>query len=267
MFLTESNYHSIEASWEYLSASQYKDFCGTSGQRGCEAKAMAKLRGEWKDDASEAMLVGSFVDAHFEGTLELFKIKHPEIYKKDSDLRAAFTKAENIINRVERDELFMKAMSGEKQTILTAEMFGVMWKIKMDSYKKGEFITDLKVMKKLRERFWVKDLGYMSFVEFWGYDQQAAIYSAVEAIVSGAAMLPFYIAAVDKQKTPDMDLIGFDEDTKDLKSKLFEIERNVPRIKQVKSGQVEPDRCGECDYCRHTRKLEAPVYFRSLIEV
>ena len=50
MFLTEANYYSKEANQEYLSVSQYKDFCGTMKQRGCEAKAMAKLRGEWVEE-------------------------------------------------------------------------------------------------------------------------------------------------------------------------------------------------------------------------
>lgn len=267
MHLTEANYYSKEANIEFLSASQYKDFAGSSGQRGCEARAMAKLSGEWVEAQSEAMLVGSYVDAHFEGTLDLFRMKHPEIFKKNSDLKAVYIKAEQIINRIERDELFMKAMSGEKQVIMTAEMFGTKWKCKFDSYKKGEFITDLKIMKNLRERFWIKDEGYVSFVEFWAYDVQAAIYSAIESIVSGGAMLPFYIAAADKTKSPDIDLIAFDEAGNDLKRVLYEIERNIPRILKVKSGEVEPDRCGACDYCKHTKKLEAPVYYRSLIEV
>lgn len=267
MFLTEENYYSNEANWEFLSVSQYKDFCGCSGKRACEARAMAKLRGEWSEEQSEAMLVGSYVDAHFEGTLDLFRMKHPEIFKKNSDLRAVYVKAESIINRIERDELFMKAMSGEKQVIMTAEMFGAKWKCKFDSYSKGEFITDLKIMKNIRERFWIKDEGYVSFVEYWAYDVQAAVYRAIEAIVSGAEMLPFYIAAADKTKSPDIELITFDAAGNDLKRVLYEVERNVPRILKVKSGEVEPDRCEVCDYCKHTKKLKAPVYYRSLIEV
>ena len=40
----------------------------------------------------------------------------------------------------------MKCMSGEKQVIMTGELFGAKWKIKMDSYVKGTVIVDLKVM-------------------------------------------------------------------------------------------------------------------------
>ena len=93
-------------------------------QRGCEAKAMAKLRGEWVEEMTEPLLLGSYVDAHFEGTLKLFKAKHPEIFrKKDAELYAKFQKANETIQMLERDEMFMFYMSGEKQTILTAELF------------------------------------------------------------------------------------------------------------------------------------------------
>lgn len=46
MILTPENYYSPEANFEYMSVSQFKDFSGTYGQVGCEARAMAKLRGE-----------------------------------------------------------------------------------------------------------------------------------------------------------------------------------------------------------------------------
>lgn len=268
MFLTESNYHSIEANWEYLSSSQYKDFCGTMKQRGCEARAMAKLRGEWVEEPSEAMLLGSYIDAHFEGTLDFFRMKHPEIFRKtDSELYASFQKAEITIQMLENDELFMEYMSGEKQVILTAELFGAKWKCKLDSYLHKRAIVDLKYIRDLHQRFFVKDEGtHVSFVEWWGYDIQGAIYTAIEQIISGGEKLPFYLAAADKQKVPDREIIGFDVAGIDLKIVLDEVERNIPRVLRVKSGEVEPDRCGVCDYCKATKKLIKPIYFRDLIE-
>ena len=52
MFLTESNYYSPEANKEFLSVSQYKDFIGTWAKPGCEARAMAKLNGEWEEEVT-----------------------------------------------------------------------------------------------------------------------------------------------------------------------------------------------------------------------
>ena len=77
MLLTSENYYSREANEEYLSVSQYKDFMGTYGKPGCEEYALAKLNGTWVEamEDSTALMVGSYVDAHFEGTLDLFIIR------------------------------------------------------------------------------------------------------------------------------------------------------------------------------------------------
>ena len=66
-------------------------------------------------EKTTALLVGSYVDSHFEGTLDLFKAQNPEIFTKKGELKAEYRKAEEIINRIERDPLFMMFMSGEKQ--------------------------------------------------------------------------------------------------------------------------------------------------------
>lgn len=270
MFLTESNYYSPEANKEYLSVSQYKEFVGTWNFPGCEARAMAKLNGEWEEEPSIPMLVGSYVDAHFEGTLDWFRVKHPEFFKKDGDLKAAFQKAEQVIERIERDEFFMLCLSGKKQEIFTAELFGTMWKGKMDSYheRKSPFssIVDLKVVKDLHERFWVKDLGqFVSFIEWWGYDFQGAIYQLLEQAKFGGEKVPFYIAAADKKKVTDIAVIGLRQS--DMDRALIGIESNVKRIVEVKTGKVEPVRCEKCDYCKFTKKLTAPISTDMLIEV
>ena len=44
MILTNDNYYSPEANWEYMSVSQYKQFLK------CEAAAMAQLKGEWSSE-------------------------------------------------------------------------------------------------------------------------------------------------------------------------------------------------------------------------
>jgi len=61
--LTPENYYSQEANMQYVSVSQYKDFNGTTGKLGCEAYAMAKLRGEVEEVSTTPLLVGSYVDA------------------------------------------------------------------------------------------------------------------------------------------------------------------------------------------------------------
>lgn len=262
MKLTAENYFSPEALTEYFSVSQYKDFIGTMGQRGCEAQALAKMRGNWKPELSTALLIGSYVDAHFEGTLDVFKAQHPEICKKNGELLAAFEHANTVIARIERDPYFMKYLSGEKQVIFTGEIFGVQWKCKLDSLIRGICATDLKVMRGIRESFWAKDAGYMSFVEFWGYDIQAAIYQKLTEINTGK-QLAFYIAAATKETYPDIEIIGFTQN--DLDNVISTVAPNIERIKQLKLGKIEPDRCEDCDYCKATKVLTKPIHFSELI--
>lgn len=268
MNLTPENYHSKEASWHYLSASQYKNFAGTLGQKGCEARAMAELRGEWRQETTTALLVGSYVDAYFEGTLDAFKIANPDMFLKDMvTLKAPFLRANEVIARIESDKFFMACLQGEKQVIFTAEMFGTPCKIKIDALEReyrGGYITDLKVMEALTKHFWVKDIGKMSFIQFWGYDLAAAIYQKVTEI-NIKKRLPFLIAAASKEPVVDIEVLGFDQRV-DLDNALAEVEKNVPRILRIKSGAVEPDRCNQCDYCKSTKVLTKVIHFSELLE-
>lgn len=262
MILTSENYYGEEADREYLSVSQYKDLMGTLGRPACEARAMAKLSGEWEQKMTTSLLVGSYVDSHFEGTLDVFKAKHPEIFTKSGDLKAEYRKANDIINRFERDDLLMEAMSGEKQVIFTGVIRGAKWKCKLDSYLPGKAIVDLKVMKSLSDHFWVKDLGDLDFITYWGYDIQAAVYQEIVRQNTGE-QLPFMIAAISKELESDIALVGFTQ--QELDDKLTEVTQNIPKILALKSGEVEPIRCECCDYCRHTKILRMPIHHSELV--
>jgi len=262
--LNAENYYSQSMSQAYMGSTQYKNFAGTPGSPGCEARALAELSGEWHEEPSQAMLIGSYIDSHFEGTLDVFKALHPDIFTKQGELMASFRYANEIINRIERDAYFMKFMSGEKQKIFTANMFGCDWKIKLDSYLPGVAIVDLKIMGELRKTFWNNGVA-MSFIENWGYDIQAAIYQKVVEINTGDR-LPFFIAGASKEKPePDIEIIAIDDET--LDKKLFEVEQAMHRINALKSGEELKDpveRCGQCDYCRNTKVLEKPIHYSDL---
>ena len=264
MILTAENYYTREADMEFMSVSQYKKFAGCLGRLGCEAKAMAELRGEWEEEKSTALLVGSYVDAHFEGTLDLFKAQNPSIFTQKGMLKAEYKRAEEVINRIERDEYFMSHMAGQKQVIMTAELFGVKWKIKMDSYFPDQLIVDLKTMKSLGERFYSADFGNMDFIRNWGYDIQGAIYQAVVEKNTGKK-LPFKIAAVSKEEFPDIDVIQIEQSLMD--AALAEVEKNVPNIVALKNGEYEPVRCNkrDCNYCKHTKVLTHSIWSDELL--
>lgn len=248
MKVNSENYFSKENEMKYFGSSQFKSFMK------CEAATMARINGEYEEETSVALLVGSFVDAYFEGTLDNFKERHPEIFTQKGALKSEYQHAETIIQRVERDEMFMRYMGGEKQVIKTGKLFGLDWKIKIDSYHPGKAIVDLKVMKDF-EPIWIEGQGKIPFVEAWGYDIQAAIYQAIEG-----NQLPFYIAAATKEKPePDIALLSIPQSSLDIALEI--IQAHIGRFDEVKSGKTEPIRCERCDYCKRTKKLTQIVNY------
>ena len=237
--LTQSNYYSPETDQQYFSVSQYKDFMK------CEAMAMAKLRGEYKPAMTRAMLTGSFVDSYFEGTLDLFINEHPAVFTQKQELRSEFKKANEIIARINQDDTFLRFMSGEKQRIMTFELFGYPWKMKMDSYLPGICITDLKVVQKFRT------------LPLWRYDLQGAVYQKGVELVTGE-QLPFYLAVATKERTIDLDIFQITQPVLDIA--LREIEQNIEHYARVKYGQEEPVYCGKCDYCKSVKEARIMNY-------
>lgn len=262
MVLTAENYYSKEANKEYMSVSQYKDFAGTYGKMACEFSAVEKLEERWEQKKTTPLLVGSYVDSYFEGTVGEFKKETPEIFTQDGGLKAPYIQADKIIERMERDPLFMMYMSGKKQVIMTAELFGAKWKIKIDSYAEGIAITDLKVVESITKPKWVRDIGYLDFIRYWGYDIQGAIYQEVVYRNTGLR-LPFYIAAGTKEEEPNIEVIHVTQNYLDEAKHM--VEMNMPRILRVKNGEAEPDRCEMCDCCRHTKVLKRPISITNLV--
>ena len=267
--VTAKNYFTSEINMAYLSASQIKAFMQ------CEAAAMAELNREHVREESTAMLVGSYVDAYFSRSLPQFKSDHPELYTGKGDLKAEYKKADRIIYRIQEDKLFMALMSGRKQTIRTGSIGGIPFKVKVDSLLPAKkclviserfpgvaetlmfadgAIVDLKVMRDF-ERVWKPGAGRVSFVEAWGYDLQLAVY---QEIVGG--QLPCFIAAVTKEEEPDIEVFMIPQEEMD--AKLMQVEELAPRYAAIKRGEIEPDRCGRCAYCRRTKVLTGPQDYR-----
>ena len=260
MILTEENYFSKESEQFYIGHSEFCSF-----QR-CEAAALASIRGEWAEESSTALLVGSYVDAYFSGTLELFRAKHPELYKRDGSLKSEYVQAEAIIQRIERDEKMMQYLNGspsspaQHQVIMAGKIEGVPIKIKMDSFHPGRCICDGKVMKDFAP-VWVEGVGKLPFVEAWGYDIQAYFYQSVVEQNTGDR-LPFIIAGATKQKTSRIALIGIPQDAIDAAGEI--VRKNIGRYAAIKAGEIEPERCERCDYCAETAVLSEVVDFREV---
>ena len=253
--ITEETYFSKENELKFCGSSQIKSFMD------CEAKTMAKINGEWEEEPSTALLVGSYVDSAVSGTLDIFKAKHPEILKKDGSLKAEYVKADYILNRIQRDELFMKYISGDHQTIMTGEIANVPIKIKIDSYFPDKAIVDLKCVKDF-EPVWNNETKTReNFIDYWKYTLQGALYQEIVRQNTGKR-LPFYIAAVTKENEPDIVVAGIPDEVLDIE--LEKIKEILPKIKMIKDGILEPTRCEKCDYCKWTKTLTKVIDYRDI---
>lgn len=271
--VTSENYFSSETNRAYMSCSQFKAF-----QR-CEAAAMAELRGEYQPEVSTAMLVGSYVDAYFSGEMVDFTELHPEIFKRDGTLKAEYVKAQEIIERMESDELYMMLMSGRKQVIRTGTIAGVPFKVKIDSLLDADTcaaiaekfpmaagalgmcdgaIVDQKCMASMDSMWSDEEHDRVSFVQYYGYDLQGAIYQAIEG-----NMLPFILAVGTKERSPDLAALFIPDE--DLAAKLAEVEDIAPRYQAIKHGKIQPHRCEKCDYCKATRRLDKIINYKELL--
>ena len=248
MKLTKRNYHSKKANRIYMSVSQFKSFSK------CPNAALAEIKGKYEREKTTALLVGSYVDSFFEGTLGNFVRNNPEIFKRDGTLKSDYTQAEAIIQRILQDKLFTEYMNGEKQVIMTGEIAGVPVKIKIDSLHPDK-IVDLKIMASF-DNVYIDGEGYQVWFEAWGYDLQGAVYQEVVRQNTGKK-LPFYLAAATKEKVTDIDIVHIPQETLD-----FALERfihDAPAFDAMKKGIIEPDRCGKCDYCKISKVLTKPT--------
>lgn len=253
MTLTNSNYFSTEASKAFWSVSLFKAFDR------CEAAGLASVRGQYKREETDSLLIGSYVDAYFSGTMDEFVGEHSEqMFTKKGALYAKYETANKCINAVECQPLMMDYLDGEKQTIMTGKLFDVDWKIKMDVFN-GERIVDLKCVKDFQP-IYKEGFGWVSWIEAWGYDIQGAVYQKIVEQNIGKR-LPFYIVAVTKEKTPDVAVIQIPQSV--LDTALAVVEAKIDRFDLIKNGDIDAEGCGRCDYCKGSKVLTEPVIYES----
>lgn len=251
--LNKDNYHSPQANKEYWSKSLFSAFDK------CEACGFAMVRGEYEQEKTTSLMVGSYVDAYVADEYMEFVEEHPEIFNsRTGELKADYRKADELIRTIENQPLMVDYLTGQKQVIMSAKLFDVPWKIKIDVHG-GNRIVDLKVVKDF-EPMYKDGFGRVSWIEYWGYDIQGAIYQRIEQLYSGRTEpLPFYLVAVTKEKIPNFDVIQIPQHYLDTALKV--VESKIDRFDLIKSGDIEPVRCEKCDYCKLTKRLTTPSVF------
>lgn len=277
MKLTNKNYYGAKANQEFMSVSQFKDF------KKCEAMALAILKGEYKKSKSKALLLGSFVDEMLTGTKksqnEFIIENRSEIFQKSSKLSkytddelacllndyladifnadnkpyAEIVQALEAIEKIKKQPLMMQHFNSKHQTIMTGEIAGVPFKIKMDNYKPDEFIADGKYMASLRSPNLFEPM-----VKYWGYDIQGAVYQEIVYQNTGKR-LPFYLDIATKETPSHLAVAEIKQ--YDLDEALETVKALAPRYKAIKNGEIEPTRCDEydCHYCTETKIITEPI--------
>ena len=277
MKLTTNNYYNKNANKAFMSVSQYKEF------NKCEACAMAQIKGTYEKPKTSALFLGSFVDEMLTGTKksqikfitenfeDLFQkssryLKIPEMDRADfvkeefNDLFSAenskpyaeIVQALETVARVKKQPLMKQHLGGKHQVIMTGEIAGVPFKIKMDAYHPDK-IVDLKYMSSLRSPNMFEPM-----VKYWGYDIQGAIYQEIVRQNTGKR-LPFFLNIATKEKPAHLAVAEIMQ--YDLDEALENVKKNVQRYQAIKKGEIEPERCEDynCDYCTETAIITEPI--------
>ncbi|WP_430618237.1 PD-(D/E)XK nuclease-like domain-containing protein [Enterococcus sp. DIV1054d] len=252
--LSDENYYSNEADWQYMSTSQYKSFLK------CEAAALAKLKGEWQPSSDpKALLVGNYVHSYFESleVHEAFKEENKSKMfssRKPHGLLKDFQIAEQMIDRLIAEDAFLNIYQGEKEAIVIGELFGATWKGKIDCLNLEEgYFVDIKTTKDMHERKWNEEYGAReTFLVNFGYVLQMAIYQELILQKFGKHCIPI-VAAVSKQTPSEARLITIDEDK--MAYELVLLKEKIERIVKVKNGEEKPHVCGVCEYCRGNNRI------------
>ena len=248
MALTSKNYYGKRANRLYFSASQIKQF------KRCEAQAVSEIQGRYVRPASTALMVGSYVDAALTGDLDAWLDEHPEVRKKDGSLKAEFVQAHEMVERAWSDKVFREFLKGRHQSIMTAKIFGVPFKAKFDVLRPDR-IVDLKTVRDMQPVY-QPGQGRVDFATAWDWPLQMAIYQRIVEL-NGHGKLPCYLAVITKETPADIAVIQIEQERMD--AEMDWLEHALPRFEMVKDGRIEPERCGQCAYCRQTNKLTGPV--------
>ena len=229
----------------------------------CQAKKMAEEKGLWHEMKSDPLLIGGYVDAHFSGTMDKFIEENESLmFKKGGKLYAKFEHANRIIKVGESDPVFMKYMDGEKQKKVEGKISGVKYTGYLDAFHPDKCITELKVVKSIRETEYDHELGYrVNFIQKNGYLRQLAIYRELVRQMTDK-VLPCYILALSKEAAIDKEVIFIPSFFLDMA--LDEVKEYSQEYLNIRQGDQEPKRCGKCNYCRSTRLISKPLNYEHL---
>lgn len=202
--ITPENYFSPEINMAYMSASQFKSFLS------CEARALAEAKGEWANEPTTALLVGSYVDSYMEGeeAFSRFKEEHSdEIY--NVKLLENETTRERVAEVA--PELFTKTGNWKSGALTTArelypDFFTLSKELKAD-FREAEKIIEVIKADPLMQKYLVagkKQVIVKGFIEGVPVKGKLDSHHPGKAIVDGKVMKDF-----EPMWVPDLGKVNF----------------------------------------------------------
>ncbi len=182
--------------------------------------------------------------------------------------KSDFINADKVIQALKDEPVFQDYYEGkegdwvEKEMILTGELEGLPFKGKVDSINlTQQYFVDLKTMRSIAQETWSPTLHQrvpqmVYNVYEYKYHLQMFIYQKLLEQMDCPFFTP-YMVAVSKEEIPDKEVIVFDDEILEIGEAVFYA--HVNRVKEVVSGLVPPNHCGECDYCKTIKHLEYPA--------
>ena len=160
--------------------------------------------------------------------------------KTKGQLKKEYQQAKDMIDALERQELFRNMMIGtEREVIVTGEIDGVEWKGKIDALnlEKGYFI-DFKTIRSLENPFDWENGTKQHFIYSREYHLQAAIYQELIKQTFGKSVIPF-IWAVDKTDVPAVQL--FQPEQGRMEIALDNLKANQGKVLSIINGEKKPE--------------------------
>ena len=251
MLLTQENYFSKEANQEYISVSQFKAFAE------CEAQALHNIEIGGENE-KQAFLEGKLFENWVAGDRALFMAQHPEMVSTRGatagQLKAEFNKVIKAAERFLEQDFFKDIINKcEKQVILTGEIEGVKVKCELDLFdRETNSIYDMKYMKDFKETWDKAEKVYKPWYYTYNYVLQLAVYREIVRQNFGEPK-EIGLMAASKEEEPDLQAKSFSSELLDLELEYFK--NDVKIYDNIKKGLIQPNYCGECDYCKSIKQI------------
>ncbi len=230
----------------------------------CEASTLDKLKNNTlANENDKALVIGNWVHSALESdeAHEKFKKQHPEAIsskgKTKGQLKSDYKIADLIIDRVRNDDFFKFIYQGQRESIVTGELFGIQWKGKIDclDVEKGRFY-DFKTCKDLLGMIWSpRHGGRVLWTIAYGYVLQMSIYKHLLEQKYHKNFDP-YIIACSKTDPVGLKVIDLSEEYGRFQLEDEYVENNIKHVLAVEHGEIAPTMCDKCDWCREHQRGE-----------